>query len=163
MKHDTVEAARQVLTNYLEQNNCRKTPERYAILETVYDFDTHFSIQELDGKLTENHFHVSMATIYNTLKLLMRLRLIVALKLQKGVRYKACFADDECVSVCTVCGRINKINTPDISELMDKIRLKRFRKECFSLYVYGVCSTCQAMMTRSDKRNRNNKRTKTDR
>lgn len=157
MKHDTVEAARQVLTNYLEQNNCRKTPERYAILETVYDFDTHFSIQELDGKLANSNFHVSKATIYNTLKLFMRLRLVVALKLQEGVRYKACFTDNEYVSVCTVCGRITNINQPEITEMLDKVKLKRFRKECFSLYIYGICSTCQAMMTRLDKRNRNNK------
>lgn len=138
----------QILNNYLEQNNCRKTPERFAILETVYGFNSYFSIQELGDKLLEKCFPVSRATLYNTIKLLMRLRLVVSLRMPEGIRYKACRADNSCVQVCTVCGKVTEVRIPELAEVFDNARLRRFRKENFSMHIYGVCSTCQAMLTR---------------
>ena len=47
---DTV---RQIFTEYLNANGHRKTPERYAILDTIYSIDGHFDIDTLvstDGR-----------------------------------------------------------------------------------------------------------------
>lgn len=148
MKNNCSDVVRDILDNYLEQNNYRKTPERFAILDAVYSFNSYFSIQELSDRLVERCFPVSRATLYNTVRLLMSLRLIVCLRLQQGVRYKACYSDNHCTQVCTVCGKVKEIKIPEIAELVDKTHLKRFRKEGFSMYIYGVCSTCQAMLTR---------------
>ena len=38
---------RDILDEYLEANNHRKTSERYAILDAVYDMGEHFSLDEL--------------------------------------------------------------------------------------------------------------------
>jgi hypothetical protein len=32
--------------------------------------------------------------------------------------------------------------------VVNNLHLKRFRKDGFTLYIYGVCSSCQARMTR---------------
>ena len=39
---DTV---RQIFTEYLNMNGHRKTPERYAILDTIYSIDGHLKAQ----------------------------------------------------------------------------------------------------------------------
>ena len=46
----TYAAVVRILDNYLEMNNHRKTPERYAILRAVYNMVGHFTIDELDRK-----------------------------------------------------------------------------------------------------------------
>lgn len=74
MKQNVKDTVSQILTNYLELNNRRKTPERYAILEAVYDMDGHFTLDELGEKLSEeDKFPVSRATLYNTLETFSRI------------------------------------------------------------------------------------------
>ena len=45
---DTV---RQIFTEYLTANGHRKTPERYAILDTIYSIDGHFDIDMLYSRM----------------------------------------------------------------------------------------------------------------
>ena len=40
-------AVEHILDSYLEMNDHRKTPERYAILRAVYNMEGHFTIDEL--------------------------------------------------------------------------------------------------------------------
>ena len=77
-KEGVRKAVERILDNYLEMNNHRKTPERYAILRAVYSMDGHFTLEELGAELNETYkFPVSRATLYNTLNLFMELRLVI--------------------------------------------------------------------------------------
>jgi Fur family ferric uptake transcriptional regulator len=83
MRENDKETVRNILTNYLELNNHRKTPERYAILDAVYGMEGHFTLEELGEKLNgELRFPVSRATLYNTLKLFMEMRLVIRHRFQ---------------------------------------------------------------------------------
>lgn len=146
-----------ILSAYLEHSNSRKTPERYAVLKAVYGFKTHFSIQELLERMRELDFSVSRGTVYNALRLFLRLNLVVCHRLHDGMRYEACGDNGGCRRICTVCGKEVEVRIPGLNALVDDTHLKRFRKERFTLYIYGVCSTCQAVMTRKKKKENNNK------
>ena len=54
-----------------------------------------------------------------------------------------------------MCGKTTEVNSPELTATIQTVRLKRFRREGFSLYIYGTCSSCQAKLTREK-----NKRTK---
>lgn len=137
------------MTNYLEANNRRKTPERYAILDAVYGIDGHFSLEELGRYLEKHSFRVSRATLYNTMKLFIELRLVIRHRFIGETKYEACFKNEHHIhQVCTVCGTVKEVTSPTIVSAVDAARLHRFRKDGFSLYIYGVCSTCQSRMTR---------------
>ena len=154
-KKDSVySAVERILDNYLEINNHRKTPERYAILRAVYDMGEHFTLDELGGKMSAVYkFPVSRATLYNTMNLFMELRLVIRHRFQGTTKYEACYAgDSHCHQICTVCGKVTEVKAPEIAEAIGAMHLKRFRKDGFSLYIYGICSTCQGAITRKIKK-----------
>lgn len=143
MQNDVKTVAKGVLTSYLERNGCRKTPERYAILEAAYDMGSYFTLEGLSDKLAESHFNVSRATLYNTMRLFIELRLVIRHRFQTGTRYEVCLAtSSHCHQICTVCGNITDVEIPELSGVMNGVKLKRFRGEQYTLYIYGVCSSC---------------------
>ena len=149
-------AVERILDNYLETNKHRKTPERYAILNAVYSMSGHFTLEELGDKLTaEFKFPVSRATLYNTLNLFLELRLVIRHRFQGTTKYEASYeGGSHCHQICTICGKVTEVKSPEVTETIDQLHLKRFRKDGYTLYIYGICSTCQSKLTRQ-KRNKN--------
>ena len=153
MRENIKETVKVILANYLELNRNRKTPERFTILDAVYSINGHFTLDELSEKLvSEYNFPVSRATLYNTLKLFIELRLVIRHRLQSTTRYEACYDNNShSHQVCTMCGQVTEIKSQELTEVINNLHTKRFRKDGYSLYIYGICSNCQAKMTRKAK------------
>lgn len=150
MNNDIKKRMKAILDSYIETNHFRHTPERYAILDTVCDIRGHFTIEQLSNKLADVNFIVSRATLYNTLKLFIKLRIIVRHKLPTGTRYELCdVANNHCHQICTVCGKVKELKSQIVIDAVNNTKLSRFRKEGFALYIYGICSSCMAKNTRN--------------
>ena len=154
VKIDVWQAVLRILDSYLEVNNHRKTPERYTILKAIYKTEGHFTLDELSERLVRDYnFPVSRATLYNTLNLFLQLRLVIRHRFQGATVYEACYDNmSHSHQICTVCGKVTELKTPLVTEAINDTRLKRFRKDGYTLYIYGVCSTCQAKMTKMRKK-----------
>ena len=147
-KESVISAVERILDNYLEMNNHRKTLERYTILRAIYNINGHFTLEELNAR-----------TMYNTLNLFMELRLVIRHRFQGTTKYEACYDNtSHCHQICTMCGKVSEVKSAEISEAVENMQTKRFRKDGFTLYVYGVCSTCQAKITKRKKQKTNVKR-----
>jgi Fur family ferric uptake transcriptional regulator len=144
-----VEEAKKVLDTYIAVAGKRKTSERYAILEAVYDFDGHFTVEQLNEALERKKFVVSRATLYNTLRLFLKINLVVKHRLANETTYEVVSNSvGHCHQVCTMCGKVTEVNLPEVEKALKEVSLRRFRKEGFALYVYGVCSSCMAKLSR---------------
>jgi Fur family ferric uptake transcriptional regulator len=76
-RKDVFQEVKEIFTNYLKNKNFRKTQGRYDILFEIYSIDGHFEVETLYLILKNKNYHISRATIYNTIDLLLDCGLIV--------------------------------------------------------------------------------------
>jgi len=149
-KDNTFTRIREVLTRYIEQNNLRKTPERYTVLEAACGIGGQFSIEELSDYLDRKlSFRVSRATLYNTLRLFMQLGIVVRHNLVTGTKYEVCYNEGSKIKqICTVCGDTRDVRSKQVTKDIEAIQHKRFRREGYTVFIYGVCTKCQMRIKR---------------
>ena len=112
---------KQSFTEYLTEKKLRKTEERYAIFECICRFAGHFDMYSLQEKLEEANFHVSRATLYNTLDVLEDGGLIVRHQLNaQSVQYELrALAETHLHLVCMKCGAIREMKDCVQSKIAD--------------------------------------------
>ena len=136
---DTV---RQIFTEYLNANGHRKTPERYAILDTIYSIDGHFDID----------------TLYNTIILLINARLVIKHQFGNSSQYEKCYnRDTHHHQICTQCGKVTEFQNEELQHAIENTKLSRFNLTHYSLYMYGLCSKCDRANKRKKKNNNHKK------
>ena len=68
VNNQSIEVIKDVLRQYLKDKGLRNTPERYTILEEIYNYDEHFNVDDLYLLMLQRKYHISKATIYNTIE-----------------------------------------------------------------------------------------------
>ncbi len=142
---DIKDTVRRLFTDYLEKNGFRKTPERYAILNEIYQLDGHFDIETLYAHMKSHNYRVSRATLYNTVEVLLESNLIVKHQFGKNIaRFEKAFACKQHDHlVCTSCGKITEFCDLRVHEIQEFVEKQmNFNISYHSLYFYGVCDDC---------------------
>lgn len=145
---------RDLFTRYLIENKLRRTEERYTIFEHICTCSGHFDIAMFHDDLEQKGFHVSKATLYNTLEVLVEAGVVVRHQwmTKPAVQYELkILADTHLHLICTKCGAIREIRNKTVKASMDKMKITRFTPDSYCMYVYGVCSKCKCKMLRSTK------------
>jgi Fur family ferric uptake transcriptional regulator len=139
------DAIRNAFEQFLKAHKLRLTPQRRAIFERAFDTHQHFTAETLFGWLKDAPQHVSRATVYRTLSLLVEGGFLESLDVGQGeLRYEHVLGHrHHDHMVCLSCGRIEEFTDPRIESLqVEACRERGFEMVSHNLRLFGYCRAC---------------------
>jgi len=134
------------LKDFLELGGLKSTKERETILKELEVLKDHFNAEKLYSILSRKGTKVSRPTIYRTLKLLERFRLIERFDIKKNCFYYEPISQKEnhCHLICELCGKVIDFPCESIEILKSEVaKEKDFKLDNISIQAFGVCKSCQ--------------------
>jgi len=140
---------RRSLLNELMEQGVRITAQRRILIEIIQEAEGHLDAAMLLERASQRDARIDRATVYRTLELLKRLRLIDELDLMhlNGEKhfYEAKTTVDHVHLACFQCGRIEEFT----SSLFDRLKMEISRQSGFQIRVIrlevgGLCRRCLA-------------------
>jgi len=133
---------------YLREQGLPVTHQREAVAEVVFGTEGHLSVDDLERTLRERGERIGKATIYRTLDLLVRSRLVEEHDFGEGFkRYEHRLSRQPVHEhlVCLECGKVIEFQSPEIQAVESRVRSEHgFAPARHRLEIYGLCSECLA-------------------
>jgi Fur family ferric uptake transcriptional regulator len=132
---------------YLKEQRLPVTGQRVAVAETLFSSPDHLSVDEIEDRLRTEGGRIGKATIYRTLDLLVRSRLVVEHDFGEGFkRYESRLSrePDHQHLICLECGAVTEFQAAEVRVAEARVTAEHgFRPARHKLEIYGLCRSCQ--------------------
>lgn len=139
--------SQRLFRRYLKDQGLPVTRQRERVAEAVFHTSGHLSVEDLEGRLRELGHRIGKATIYRTLDLLVRSRLVVEHDFGEGFkRYEHRLSREPVHEhlICLECGRVIEFESWEVQEVRAQVTQRHgFRPSRHKLEIYGLCRECQ--------------------
>lgn len=134
----------QHLISNLQKKGIRITPQRFAILEYLMENDNHPTADEIYHALEDKFAKMSVATVYNNLRMLTDLKIIKELSYGDHASHFDFVTQEHYHAICRSCGKIVDFYYPGLEDVeLAAGQLTGFLVDEHRLEVYGLCPECQ--------------------
>ncbi|RUS42075.1 Fur family transcriptional regulator [Cohnella sp. AR92] len=132
----------------LKSGGVRMTPQRYAILQFLMESHVHPKADDIYRALSPQYPSLSVATVYNNLKLFVDAGLVRELTYgDNSSRFDADLSDHY-HAICTSCGAMVDFEHEPVREVEDAARQRTgFVVHGHRMEIYGLCPTCASMQS----------------
>ena len=129
----------------LRRENLKYTPQRVVVLEEVLRDQGHRECEDIYLSLRQKGSHVSRATVYRTMDILVKNGYARKMEIGDGrARYESKIGSHHHDHlICTSCGKIIEFVNDDLERLQEKISTKfHFRLDSHVMTLFGACGDC---------------------
>ena len=130
----------------LRRNGLKFTPQRLAVLEEIIKDRGHRDCEDIYLSLKEMGNHVSRATVYRTLDILVKNGFARKMDLGDGrARFESKVESPHHDHlICTSCGNIIEFLDQDVEDLQEKIAKRyHYKLQRHVHQLFGICKTCR--------------------
>ena len=129
----------------LRDEGYRLTPQRMMILDIIYASKGHVSAEEIHQRVREQYPFVDISTVYRTLSLLKKLRLISETDLgDASARYERLERGRHHHLVCRRCAASFPLEHGLLAPLEERLLQKYgFAADLDHFAIFGLCAKCR--------------------
>lgn len=147
MTVETSHPAIRLFGRYLKEQGLPVTHQREAVAGVVFGSDEHLSVEDIEGALRAGGERIGKATVYRTLDLLVKSRLVEEHDFGEGFkRYEHRLSRQPLHQhmICIECARVEEFASSEIPAIEARVaREFGFRPTRHKLEIYGLCRPCQ--------------------
>ncbi len=136
-----------LFSRYLREQGLPVTHQREAVAEVVFGADEHLSVDDIEQRLRSRGDRIGKATVYRTLDLLVRSRLVEEHDFGEGFkRYEHRLSRQPVHEhlICLECGKVIEFRSKEIAAVEERVRAEHgFAPARHRLEIYGLCGDCQ--------------------
>ena len=137
-----------LFARYLREQGLPVTQQREAVAEVVFSSDDHLSVDEIEQELREAGERIGKATIYRTLDLLVKSKLVEEHDFGEGFkRYEHRLSRQPVHEhlICQECNKVVEFRSEEMRAVEERVAAEHgFYLTRHKLEIYGICRECQA-------------------
>jgi Fur family ferric uptake transcriptional regulator len=137
-----------LFSRYLREQGLPITQQREAIAQVVFSSTGHLSVEEIEQRLRQDEERIGKATIYRTLDLLVKSKLVEEHDFGEGFkRYEHRLSRQPVHEhlICLECGTVLEFRSEELERIEQRVLEDHgFEPSRHRLEIYGLCRDCRS-------------------